>query len=260
MNNKMRILYLDLNNSGISGDMFLASLLGLIPNPNEILEELTELRNYLPGVSKLNIELMEIQRSGIKTNQLRIEIIEKKDHRSAKTLQNSLNAYLKDKKFSNSAKNYATNVLNTLIHAESEVHGELAEKIHLHELSSVDTLIDILGVTVILDSINGFDDEFHIYFYTSLKAHKYKLIKKNKQIALLVPEPNAKHPEKMEQLILKGSIDILGFFKAIMLLPLYIRAFLLIRRKYSAYWRIYRKNSKYLPRAWQVKPFLDDRS
>ena len=163
MNNKMRILYLDLNNSGISGDMFLASLLGLIPNPNEILEELTELRNYLPGVSKLNIELMEIQRSGIKTNQLRIEIIEKKDHRSAKTLQNSLNAYLNDKKFSNSAKNYATNVLNTLIHAESEVHGELAEKIHLHELSSVDTLIDILGVTVILDSINGFDDEFHIY-------------------------------------------------------------------------------------------------
>lgn len=100
-------------------------------------------------------------------------------------------------------------------------------------------------------------DEFHVYFYTALKAHKYKLIKQNKRISLLVPEPNAKHPEKMEQLILEGSIDVLGFFKAIMLLPLYIRAFLLIRRKYREYWRIYRKNSKYLPRAWQVKPFLD---
>jgi len=163
MNIKMRILYLDLNNSGISGDMFLASLLGLIPNPNEILEELTELRNYLPGVSKLNIQLMQIQRSGIITNQLRIEIIEKKDHRSAKTLQNSLNSYLNDKKFSDSAKNYASNVLNSLIQAEAEVHGELAEKIHLHELSSVDTLIDIIGVTVILDMIKGFDDIFQIY-------------------------------------------------------------------------------------------------
>ena len=159
----MRILYLDLNNSGISGDMFLASLLGLVSNPNEILEELTELKNYLPGVSKLNIELMKILRSGIETNQLKIEITEKKDHRSATTLRNSLNAYLNDKKFSDSAKNYADKVLNSLIQAEAEVHGELAENIHLHELSSVDTLIDILGVTVILDAINGFDDMFKIY-------------------------------------------------------------------------------------------------
>ncbi|MHA2280350.1 MAG: nickel pincer cofactor biosynthesis protein LarC [Promethearchaeota archaeon] len=159
----MRILYLDLNNSGISGDMFLASLLGLVPNPNEILEELTELKNYLTGVSKLNIKLMEIPRSGIKTHQLKIDIVETKDHRSAKILQNSLNTYLKDKNFSDSAKNYAINVLNSLILAEAEVHGKLAEKIHLHELSSVDTLIDIIGVTLVLDAIDGFDDKFHIY-------------------------------------------------------------------------------------------------
>lgn len=163
MNNKMRILYLDLTNSGISGDMFLASLLGLVSNPNEILEELTELRNYLPGVSKLNIKLIKKSQSGIETNQLKIEISETKNHRSATTLQNSLNAYLNDKKFSDSAKNYAVKVLNSLIQAEAEVHGELAEKIHLHELSSVDTLIDILGTTTILDTINGFDDMFHIY-------------------------------------------------------------------------------------------------
>ncbi|MHA1932366.1 MAG: nickel pincer cofactor biosynthesis protein LarC [Promethearchaeota archaeon] len=159
----MRILYLDLSNSGISGDMLLASLLGLVSNPDEILMELEELKNYLPDVSKLNIELMEIECSGIKTNQLKIEIVEKKDHRSAKTLQNSLISYLKDKKFTESAKNYAVKVLNSLIQAEAEVHGVLAENIHLHELSSVDTLLDILGVTLILDIINGFDDMFHIY-------------------------------------------------------------------------------------------------
>ncbi|MFQ5820788.1 MAG: pyridoxamine 5'-phosphate oxidase family protein [Candidatus Heimdallarchaeota archaeon] len=100
-------------------------------------------------------------------------------------------------------------------------------------------------------------DEFHVYFYTSLKAYKYTLMKRNKRIALLIPEPHAEHPEKIEMLILEGSIDILGLFKALILLPLYIRAFLLIRRKYKVYWRQYRKNSKYLPRAWQVKPFLD---
>ncbi|MFQ6126587.1 MAG: pyridoxamine 5'-phosphate oxidase family protein [Candidatus Heimdallarchaeota archaeon] len=100
-------------------------------------------------------------------------------------------------------------------------------------------------------------DEFHVYFYTSLKAYKYALMRQNKRIALLIPEPQVEHLEKMEMLILEGSVDILGFAKTLLLLPLYIRTFLLIRRKYQTYWRIYRKNSKYLPRAWQVKPFLD---
>ncbi|MHA2038682.1 MAG: nickel pincer cofactor biosynthesis protein LarC, partial [Promethearchaeota archaeon] len=159
----MRIIYLDLNNSGISGDMFLASLLGLASDPNEILEELTDLRTYLPGVSKLNIKLKKIIRNGIETHQLELEIKETKDHRSAKTLQNSLDAYLNDKNFSDSAKNYAHKVLNSLIQAEAEVHGDLAENIHLHELSSVDTLIDILGVALVLDKINGFDELLHIY-------------------------------------------------------------------------------------------------
>ncbi|MHA2182509.1 MAG: nickel pincer cofactor biosynthesis protein LarC [Promethearchaeota archaeon] len=159
----MRILHLDLSNSGISGDMFLASLLGLVSDPDEILNELKELNNYLRGVSKLNIELLQIECSGIQTNQLKIDLVETKDHRSAKTLQNALNSYLKDRELTESAKNYAVNVLNSLIQAEAEVHGVLAQNIHLHELSSVDTLIDILGVTLVLDKINGFDGMFHIY-------------------------------------------------------------------------------------------------
>ncbi|MFW9940515.1 MAG: nickel pincer cofactor biosynthesis protein LarC [Candidatus Thorarchaeota archaeon] len=159
----MRILYFDLKNSGISGDMLLAALLGLVPEPEEILEDLKKLKDYLSDVSHLIIELKKISRSGIHLNQLKIEIKENKDQRSAETLQNSLNKYLNENSFSDSAKNYANQVLNSLIRAEAEVHGELANKVHLHELSSIDTLIDILGVTIALDKINSFDEDFHIY-------------------------------------------------------------------------------------------------
>ena len=51
----MKILHIDLLNSGISGDMFLAGLLGLVPEPNEILLELKELKNYFPDISKAQI-------------------------------------------------------------------------------------------------------------------------------------------------------------------------------------------------------------
>ncbi len=61
----MRVLYLDLNNSGISGDMFLASLLGLVPDSRIILQKLESLKNYLSGVSRLEIKLVETEHSGI---------------------------------------------------------------------------------------------------------------------------------------------------------------------------------------------------
>ena len=159
----MKIIYLDLNNSGISGDMFLAALLGLVPKPDTVLNELKEIKDYLPGVSKLDIKLIKSSQSGIQLNQLNIDIKESKEHRSAKTLKNSLDNFLVKKEISEFAKTYANNVLNSLIQAESEIHGKLINDLHLHELSSVDTLIDILGVAIILDKINDFDENFKIF-------------------------------------------------------------------------------------------------
>ncbi|MFX0144307.1 MAG: nickel pincer cofactor biosynthesis protein LarC [Candidatus Hodarchaeota archaeon] len=156
----MKILYIDMLNSGISGDMLLAGLLGLIPEPNVVLHELKNLKNFLPNVKKLNIELVHKERNGIQLNQLKIEIDETKAQRTAKTLQESLRRYLLSSMLSNSAQNYAIKVLNSLIQAEADVHGELIENIHLHELSSIDTFLDIIGVTIVLDEINAFNDEF----------------------------------------------------------------------------------------------------
>ena len=202
----MRILYLDLNNSGISGDMFLASLLGLVPEEaTKILEGLIELKDYLPGVSKLTVELIKIPRSGIQLNQLKIEIKETKNHRSAKTLKDSMNKYLDEKDFTKLAKNYANQVLDKLIHAEVEVHGKLIENIHLHELSSVDTLIDILGVTAALDQINGFEEDFKV-FCSKLPLGGGKV--KTAHGSLAVPAPaTLKILEKSNLVTFGGPID-----------------------------------------------------
>ena len=147
----MKVLYIDTSNSGISGDMFLAALLDLVPNPDIILNELLDLKNYLSGVSELEISLKKVKRSNVFINQLDLKIKEKRNHRSSNILKEALLNFLAEKEFSDSAKEYAINVLNSLIQAESEVHDDLPENIHLHELSSVDTLIDILGVTKVLD-------------------------------------------------------------------------------------------------------------
>jgi len=156
----MKSLYIDAINSGISGDMFLASLLGLNDEPNEILSDLKELKVHLKGVSILDLELVEVKRMGMEVHQLKVSIKESKNHRTPDELSNALERFLDNKQYSKSAKKFARNVLNTLFKAEAEVHGNLVENIHLHELSSVDTLVDILGVTKALDNLGGFTENF----------------------------------------------------------------------------------------------------
>ena len=159
----MKSLYIDAINSGISGDMFLASLLNLNDESKKILSDLKELKNYLKGVSELDIELLELKRMGVEVNRLKLLIKESKNHRTPDELTNALDRFLNDKQFSKSAKEYARSVLETLFKAEAEVHGDIVKNIHLHELSSVDTLIDILGVTKALDNLGGFSGDFTYY-------------------------------------------------------------------------------------------------
>ena len=159
----MKTLYIDTSNSGISGDMFLAGLLGLIDNPDEIIDELNEISKFISGIVNFKVNLAKIERSGIEVYQLVVVINEKKDHRSTKTLKEALNTFMEEKKFSMDATKYANNVLDSLITAEAYVHGKLAEEIHLHELSSIDTLLDIIGVTRALETLGVFRKEVHIH-------------------------------------------------------------------------------------------------
>lgn len=143
--------------------MFLAALLELVPNSQKILSDLSKLKDFLSGVSYLEISLTRIKRNDISVNQLKIDLKEKKQHRTVNELREKLNEYLNEYHYSKPAKDYANNVLNSLITAEAEVHEKLEDKIHLHELSSVDTLIDILGVAKSLDVIGVFKENYEIY-------------------------------------------------------------------------------------------------
>ena len=158
----MKVLYIDTSNSGISGDMFLAGLINLVEDPDEILRKLKNLKNYLTKVSIFEVNLIQTERSGIKVSQLDIKIREDKHSRSSKSLLEALNRYLTEYEFSEEAIEYANKVLGDLINAEAVVHEKLAEEIHLHELSSIDTLLDIIGTTMVLEDIGYFKNEIAI--------------------------------------------------------------------------------------------------
>ena len=60
---------------------------------------------------------------------------------------------------SKSAKTFAIKSIETLIRAESKIHGESEDAVHFHEAGSFDTVVDILGTAIALDDLGCFDDD-----------------------------------------------------------------------------------------------------
>ena len=60
---------------------------------------------------------------------------------------------------SEKTKKFAIGSIESLIEAESKIHGASLTSIHLHEASSIDTLIDILGVGIAIEDLGILNDE-----------------------------------------------------------------------------------------------------
>lgn len=136
----MKIAYLDCF-SGISGDMVLGSLVdaGL---PFEVLTRLIDDLN-LPGCKVVS---REVKRAGIAATKVDVITSSKNKRRPAQILNLidnlNLSSHLKEK---------SKKIFLNLAKAEVKIHQESLDSLHLHELGSLDTLIDIVG------SVIGFD-------------------------------------------------------------------------------------------------------
>lgn len=149
----MKVLYVDCSLAGISGDMMLSALLNLGAELN--LKELSEsVRKSMEGVERLDISYTIVRKGGFKAGFLKVDIEDSKHHRTGLEVRNALLEAIDSMGVSREAKTFAIQVLDTILHAESLIHGEPVETVHLHEIASPDTLVDIVGIAAALDNLN----------------------------------------------------------------------------------------------------------
>ncbi|MHA1253167.1 MAG: nickel pincer cofactor biosynthesis protein LarC [Candidatus Helarchaeota archaeon] len=149
----MRVVIVDCSIAGVSGDMFLAALIDAGANA----EKLIELANYL----KLNFEELRdikiknehVNRKGIKSTVLKIELEEDHLEKTPQKLFKILNKALSDFKVSSYGREIANKILDKIINAECKVHGKNIDAIHLHETGSFDTIFDIVGVIILTEDL-----------------------------------------------------------------------------------------------------------
>ena len=141
-----RVAYLDCV-GGLAGDMLVAALLDAGGE--------ADLLRALPGqigIGAVEVTVERVERGGVGALHVsfRSEDDAQRDWKDIRVLLDE--AALPDR-----ARARSLAVFSRLAEAEGHVHGIAPEQVHFHELGAVDTLMDVCGVVVLLDSL-GIDD------------------------------------------------------------------------------------------------------
>lgn len=153
------VLVIDPQIAGISGDMLLCSLVDLGADKNKIINGIKESEKFLSNSTIKKIDFSKVKKHGIESLQLILEIDEEIHERKGLEIKNAIVDSAKEINLSKKAKLFAESCINTLILSESKIHGIPEESVHFHEASSIDTLVDIIGITIALEDLGLFDEK-----------------------------------------------------------------------------------------------------
>ncbi|MCR4315236.1 MAG: nickel pincer cofactor biosynthesis protein LarC [Planctomycetes bacterium] len=149
------ILYFDAF-SGLAGDMIIGALLELVPNPDSII---FELRKFETESAK--IEVRKTTRKGIAATDFGVRIAGDHHHAHFHSEEHGT-SHLIDiigaidaSSLTTSVKTHAKAIFERLAKAEAEVHGIEVEKVHFHEVGSIDAIIDICGFALLYEALGA---------------------------------------------------------------------------------------------------------
>ena len=134
--------------SGISGDMILGALFDLGVNPGKVRKVLKtlDLNGYKLQASKVQRGLI----AGTKAH-VKIEKVSHSHHRARK--YSDIKKLLANSDLSSTSKKNAMEVFRRIAEVEAAVHKTPIEKIHFHEVGAVDSIVDIVGGVVAIESL-----------------------------------------------------------------------------------------------------------
>jgi len=153
----MKTLYLECN-MGAAGDMLMAALLELLPNPAAFLETMNGLG--LPGV---HITAEPSVKCGVGGTHVTVtvhgheeddHIHDHDHHHHSHNTMADICRVIDHLHVSQNVKDRAKAVYGRIAAAESAVHGQPVEEIHFHEVGAWDAVADVVGVCLAMEQLN----------------------------------------------------------------------------------------------------------
>jgi len=153
------VFVIDAQVAGISGDMLLSSLVNIGANKSKIIDGIRNAESLCKDVKIKKIDFVEVKKNSLQATELLLEIDDDVHERKGIEIKEIIAKSAGQLKISESAKTFAVKSIETLIHAESKIHGEPEDSVHFHEAASFDTVVDLLGTAIALDDLGCFDDD-----------------------------------------------------------------------------------------------------
>ncbi|MBA3286225.1 MAG: nickel pincer cofactor biosynthesis protein LarC, partial [Nitrosopumilus sp.] len=149
-----KIIIIDPQLAGISGDMLLSSLVDSGADKKKIINNINKIQNHFQD-SKINkIDFIKTESNGIGATRFVFEFDERIKEKNAVDMYRVIANCCHNIGLSEKAKKFAIESIKTIIKVESTIHNKDIKDLHLHESSSIDTGADLVGCATALDDLD----------------------------------------------------------------------------------------------------------
>ena len=120
--------------------MCLAAMVDLGADPLQIVEAL----ETIEALSGFSLEFHNVKRGGLRALLAQVKLAETSEHRGL----GEINSIIDESGLTQSQKELSKEIFFNLAQAEAKVHGVAPERVELHEVGSLDSILDICGFAI----------------------------------------------------------------------------------------------------------------
>ncbi|MBN1244096.1 nickel pincer cofactor biosynthesis protein LarC [Candidatus Bathyarchaeota archaeon] len=153
-----KILVIDCQVAGISGDMFLGALIAVGADVNKVVSAIKFLEKQDYGYKNIKIDVKQVLRKEFRATKIDVTS-ESVSRKTGSDLVEIVEKTAKDLKLSAKAQQFASNTIHTLVDSETKLHTNDLSDAHLHEVGFVDTPAEIIGAAVAMDDLELFNSK-----------------------------------------------------------------------------------------------------
>ncbi len=134
----------------------LGALLDLGANADKVTAAIKSLENAQYGYKNVTVDIKQVMRKGFRATKVNVTA-EGKSRKDGEQLVAIVEETAEKLELSPKARQFASNVIHTLVNAEANLHGHHLKDAHLHEVGLVDTAAEIIGSAVAMENLGFFD-------------------------------------------------------------------------------------------------------
>jgi uncharacterized protein (TIGR00299 family) protein len=155
-----RIVTLDCQVAGISGDMFLGALLDLGADVDKVVSAIKSLGNHVYGYENIEVDVKQVMRKEFRATKIDVtaRVTSRKNGNELIEIVEKSAEHLK---LSPKARRFASSVISTLVDAEAKLHATNLADAHLHEVGMIDTPAEIIGSAIAMEDLGFFNSKIY---------------------------------------------------------------------------------------------------